>query len=222
MENTFEIKKNHFDYLKQFEYYLREKCLKEGSIKKYIRIILSYLEDGYTYNDLLGMIIDIVYSCFNGQQCFDPKDHGNTRAAFFHYIEFILEQEGYGHIYISRTSGWSSFVPKGKHQTGYEIDGDNVSEIYNAGFMFCKLESKKINRLNYIVLRLFFRNKEKYLSPSNNAITTIHGPLESYSYFIKGIQGNNCRAIFTSKSLSDDNYVKILNEDYQDLIKKII
>jgi hypothetical protein len=219
--NTNTIVKNDlFDSIKYFENYLKHNRIKEEFVKTYIRIIHSYIEKGCSYNDLVNMIIDNVDSYFNKRQSVNKLDY--EKKAFLHFIEFVLEEEGYGHIYISYNSGWSSFVPNEKHITGYVIDGRNITKIFNFGFNFGHNESKKMDRISYIVLRLLFRNREQYLSCSNNAIMTNHGPLRTYSYLIKGIRANNCATIFSSTSTSDQKYVDKINMEYIDIIDKII
>ena len=63
------------------EDYLREKGYAESSIAIYSRRIKNFFKNGYSVDDLIGKLIDLIGMYSNGGSKFDPNDHGNTSNA---------------------------------------------------------------------------------------------------------------------------------------------
>ena len=205
----------------EFKRYLELKGLSKGAIDNYLSVIKSHFNRGFSLNDLLGKTYEIIQTCFYKKNQYS-KDHGREKSALFHFMEFILSKEGYNTFNISYSTGWSSFVPKDVHVSGYTVDDNCICVarkkfFNNNGSMF-----QKMKRIDVLMLKTFIRRHSHFLSPSNNAIKTIHGTLASYTYMIAGRNGKECRHLFWTNDEYYAEHVESIMSKYREIIDIII
>lgn len=209
-------------FLNKMEDYLRNgKKLTESSIKVYLNRIRKLLDSEYSVNDLCGTA-DRLWKDYGVKgQCYDPKDHGNTRAAVKHVASLVREKflAEFGCPYVSYEKAWSSFRPKGKHECGYVIDNGIITFSYNIGFSKGKDIGKIISATHLRQLHNIFERARKkgHLASSNSCISTVHGHLHKYAYVFGDACGSNCGCLFEGDSV----YVDQLENEFQDLINKL-
>ena len=209
-------------FLDELEYYLRNAThLKEQSLKIYINRIRNLLDSGYSVSDLCGSA-DRLWEAYGAKgQLYDPKDHGNTRAAIRHVADFVREKilEESGCPYVSYEKGWSSFRPKGKYESGYVIANGVITFSYNIGFRTGKTVAKKLSATNIMELNYLFERAQKKgcLASSGTCISTVHGNQNKFDYSFGSAAGNNCCCLFEGDSV----YVKQLDAEYRALIDKL-
>lgn len=206
----------------ELEDYLRNvKKLAEASVKVYLSRVRKLLESGYSVSDLFGGA-DRLWKDYSVKgQSYDPKDHGNTRAAIKHVADLVREKilAEFGCPFVSYEKGWSSFRPKGKYESGYVIDNGVITFSYNIGFNKGKDVVKKISATNIKELnRLFERAYKKgCFASSCTCISTVHGNKNKFDYSFADIAGTNCCCLFEGDSAE----VEQLNNEYNALIQKL-
>ena len=77
------------ELLEKYEDYLREKGYAESSIAIYSRRIKNFFKNGYSVDDLIGKLIDLIGMYSNGGSKFDPKDHANTSNALKRLADYL-------------------------------------------------------------------------------------------------------------------------------------
>jgi len=209
------------NYLKSFIEYLRTiKKLSDSSIKIYVeRLLTKFLNNGYSLADLLGFLDKSISNYAPGGKDYDEKDHGNTLSALKHLREFYWQDKLPNYISISIYSGWQSFAANHSNHVTFSMENNIVHE---------PKQQKTSDYDFYCIQELIFKNY-KYLAPSNNALTTFHGPAGYYNYVIgktlndtNPAKGSYCRGLFFSKDKSDEDYVKTLNNKFIQIIKKYL
>lgn len=216
------ISQKREDFLKELEDYLRKvKKLKERSISIYLKRIRNLLDEGYSVADLCGAASQLWEKYGPNGSLYDPKDHGNTRAAIRHVDDLVLSKLlETSPLFVSCNKGWSSFRPKGKHVNSYTIMGNELTICYDVGFvsggkMVKSLSNNNIRQLYY----LFERAKAiGCLAESNTCINNFHGPQEKYDYSFGSACGHDCSCLFEGDSIS----VKNISKEYYNLINKLL
>ena len=77
------------ELLEKYEDYLIEKGYAESSIAIYSRRIKKFFKNGYSVDDLIGKLIDLIGMYSNGGSKFDPKDHANTSNALKRLADYL-------------------------------------------------------------------------------------------------------------------------------------
>lgn len=117
-------------------------------------------------------------------------------------------------LYIHYMKGYSSFIPAGKYVSGYTIEDDVITILYNVGFNPEKTERKKISLKDMRELCSIL--EEAYvvgdLGKSNTLMKTIHGPICTYDYDYRDQSGKNCGALINDA---------VLMGRYHDLINRL-
>ena len=209
-------------FLAELEKYMREvKGLTESAIRIYLRRIRRLLDSGYSVDDLKGDA-DRLYGEYGSKgQMYDPKDHGNNRAAVKHVADMVRDEflEKMRDIYVSYDMGWTSFRPKDEYECGYKIQGGEVTFLYNVGFGAGKKVTKKISATDLKKLVSLFKRAQGNgcLASSNTCIKTIHGNQCAYDYDVLGMTGNNCGCLFDGDSACAEQ----LDKEYRQLMDKL-
>lgn len=206
-------------FLRSFIKYLKTvKKLSDNSTKMYInRLLTKFLNNGFSLADLLGSLKEEICDYSPEGREYDKRDHNNTLSALKHLRAFYWQDKLPKYISISKFSGWQSFAANHSDHAIFLMENNKV------------LEPKKQKMRDYdfyCIQELIFDNY-KYLSSSNNALTTFHGPVGYYNYVIgdslydmSAFRGNYCRELFFSKDTSDEGHVNKLNVRLADIIKK--
>lgn len=201
-------------FLEALEDFMRESGdLSDGSIKIYSRKIKGLLENGYAIEQIYSEIDDIIKAYSREGQCYDPKDHSNTKCALDQVAKMIK------YPYIRYKKGWSSFVQVDEHVTGYCIDNNIITISYSVGFVGGKTVVKKMSdkdRKELIEILDIARNNALF-EKSNTHIITEHGPISSYDYQYRDKSGVNCRGLFIDNKMSET-----LKTRYSNLINNLI
>ncbi len=209
-------------FLDELATYMRNvKKLSESAIKTYLNRIKRLLDSGYSVNDLCGAA-DRLWADYGAKgQRYDPKDHGNTRAAIKQVARLVREKilEEYGCPYVSYSVGWSSSRPTGKYEAGYIIDNGEITFLYNIGFETGKSVVKELSATNISKLHYIFETAYKHgcLAPSNTCLTTAHGAQHKYGYSYKDASGSDCCCLFKGDSAD----VTALRNEFEDLIRDL-
>ena len=209
-------------FLKELEIYLHQIAkLGERSIRIYLRKIRNLLDSGFSVEDLCGAA-DRLYEDYGARgQLYDPKDHGNTRAAVKHVANLVREKllEECGCPYVSFDKGWSSFRPTGEEETGYVIEDGEITFFYDRGFCVGKNVSKKLSVTDIRKLIMLFTAAEKagLLAASDTCMTTFHGPQYKYDYAYADAAGRNCGSLFDGRSANGAK----LNKAFADLVNEL-
>lgn len=150
--------------IKDYEKYLRDKKYPEASIKIYSRKIQNLLDKGWSEEDLIRGVFNIIPSFRKGGQHFDAKDHGNTAAALSHLLDMLIEPliESF---FIERTASFSTFTPKKRYVTSYKIANHRIFLTYSD----TGTAIKKISKKRFIELIVMLHSNKFVLSPSNTA-----------------------------------------------------
>ena len=209
-------------FLKELEDYMREVVgLKERSIKIYLSKLRKVLESGYSVGDLCGAAEQLWEQYGPAGQRYDPKDHGNTRAAIKHVANLVRAKllEDPGCPYVSYSVGWDSFRPVDLCESGYTIQDGVITFSYNKGFAAGKNVSTKIPTADIKKLIYIFERAQALgcLSSSDACIHSVHGNRYTYDYSFKDNMGSNCRCLFEG----DTANVRKLRDEYDDLIQKL-
>lgn len=209
-------------FLNELEDYLRNvKKLAESSVKVYLSRVRKLLESGYSVSDLCGGA-DRLWKDYSVKgQSYDPKDHGNTRAAIKHVADLVREKilAEFGCPFVSYEKGWSSFRPKGKYESGYVIDNGKITFSYNIGFnkgksVMKNISATDIKRLNRMFKRAYSNG---WLASSGTCLSTVHGDQHKFDYSFDGATGSNCSCLFEGRSAE----VEQLSKEYDALIQKL-
>ena len=197
------------------------KGLSDSAIRIYLSRIRRLMQCGYSVADLCGAS-DRLWNDYgpNGNR-YDPKDHGNTRAALRHLDDYVRMQllEQYSGLYISYEQGWQSFRPLGKYESGYTIQNGVITFSYNRGFSACGNVQKKISTtdLRALIFLLESAYKKGCFAASDTCIKNDHGDQQKYSYAFTDVSGNRCACLFEGDTPDVDQ----LTKRYFALLKKL-
>lgn len=189
--------------LKKYADYLRGLGRSEGTIRTYCRKLQKFLDQGYSENDLLGGVDQLILSYSKGGNYYDPNDSGNTLAALKRLKDYIREpyMEGF---FVAYEKGYSSFVPMNRYVSAYTISDGTIEIVYKNGFHGTKTVNKTIPKTHYDRLIDIFIKYQKDLSDSDTAMNTVHGYQDSYRYVFGGSYGANCAGLFDNAPAMDE------------------
>ena len=151
------------------------------------------------------------------------KKYSDYRAILKKYKDYLeefiqsisIKGEVADILYIRYNKGWSSFRELGEHISGYRIDNDTITVLYDVGFEPGKTITKKISGKDMREL-LGIMDAAVMMSAFEKSATdirTIHGVACNYDYDYKGRSERNCSSLFTDDAL---------NMRYAHLIDRII
>ena len=76
-------------FIEDYKEYLREQGYAESSINMYSRRIKKFFKEGFSVNDLIGSLNNLIGMYSNGGSKFDPKDNNNTSSALKRVADYI-------------------------------------------------------------------------------------------------------------------------------------
>lgn len=80
---------SQMELIKGYRDYLRDEGYAESSIKMYSRRIKNFFKNGYSVNDLIGSLNNLIVMYSNGGTHFDPKEHGTTSNALKRLADYL-------------------------------------------------------------------------------------------------------------------------------------
>ena len=202
------------DFLKALEEHMRnQSTLKERSIVTYLRRIRWFLENGYSVNDLCGSIETLIKGYSAKGQKYNAKDHSNNSAALYR-VKLMVK-----HPYIHYQKGYASFVPKGRHNVEYRIDGDTITIGNSIGFCAETNEVKRISKkmMTELIAILDEAKEHALFAKSNTYISTPYGFYCTYEYRYCDESGDKCGTLFSVTPKAEALFVR-----YDSLLKKLL
>lgn len=205
---------NSEDFLKKLNNVMEDAELDPHSIGIYLRKIKELLEKGLSVNDLCGAIDEIIQAHSKNGNLYDPKDHGNTKAALNHVKKML----SYPHITYRK--GWSSWVDTNAHIVEYYIRGNTITFSKNIGFYPSGSVTKKINakQMDKLIALLDEARNYNLFESSDTRIQTVHGPICTYSYSYRDMSGVNCGSLFNNDPRADS--IRKQYNDWLDAVTK--
>ena len=183
--------------------FLREEGYPETTVRFYGGRLRRFLKNGYSEDDLLGSVDQLIRQYSKGGVYYDPKDHGNTVAALRKLKEYTLNPY-IEDFYIIYEKDYSSFVRKDEHVTSYKIQNGKIEVEYSADRVVLRREIIAITKKKYYELIDIIIKGKGVLCPSNTAIKGFHGYDSTYSYYLDDKNnGDCCRYLFDDTPMSN-------------------
>lgn len=196
-------------YLRRFIAYLKNKPLSDNSIRMYInRLLKEFLNEKFSLQDLLGSLKDRIRDYSPEGEYYDVRDHNNTLSALKNLREFYWEGRLPKFIYISISSGWQSFATNHQDHPIFVLENNKVHVP----------RKQKMSDYDFYHLQELILENLNYLSASNTALSTVHGPAGYYDYVIgespldnNAYRGNQCQGLFNDDNLNK-KFIKIISK----------
>ena len=170
--------------------------LSPRTIDIYASKLQTFLNTGYSEDDLIGAVDILIKKHSAGGVNYNPKDSGNTVAALWKLKDYILAPyvEKFS---LSYSEGNSSWVEQNRHVHAYTIADFAITIEYHTGHFPTRTVTRKLNKKQFYPLIDIFREYHSYLSPSDTAIKNVHGYEASYSYILDDNHfGDHCAELF--------------------------
>lgn len=166
------------------------------TINIYAGRLQTFLDSGYSENDLIGAVDILITKHSAGGVNYNPKDSGNTVAALRKLKDYILAPY-VKQFSLSYNMGYSSWVDQSRHVHSYAIADFAITIDYHTGHFPSKTVTKKLSKKQFYALIDIFREYQAHLSLSDTAMKTIHGYGTAYSYFLDDNHfGDHCAELF--------------------------
>lgn len=205
--------------LQDYRDFLKNCGRSENTVKIYTRKLQIFLDNGFSEADLIGAVDQLIMQYSKGGDRYDPKDHGYTVAALKQLKDFLRAPYA-ENLLIAYEQGFHSFVPKNRYVSGYTIADGTITISYQKGFTPLKSVTKTIPKQYYGTLIDLIMRYEKLLSPSNTAIRTHHGNINTYRYEIHGRRESDCGSLFASEK--QQTVAEQANQAYRNWLSRYI
>lgn len=189
--------------LESYKKYLLEIGVPKSSVSTYTSRIRRFFREGFSENDLLGAVEQLIAQYSRGGAKYSPSDHGNTRAALLRLKDFKM-YEYVRYFSLSYERGFMSFVPKDEYLYSYGIKNFEIHRVYKEGFIVKRMDVKPLSKQDfYSLIEIFIANR-RYLSLSDTVASTVHGDIMSYSYSLTDrLFATRCKRPFDGDEMAD-------------------
>ncbi len=199
--------------------YLGTVGLSKKTIAIYRGRLQIFLNNGYSENDLKGAVDELISKHSKGGEDYNQKDSGNTVAALRKLKDYIRAPY-VENFFIAYDRGFSSAVPVKRYVSAYTITDGAITITYKKGHCFEKTVTRNIPKVHYGQLIDLVIKYKDYLSQSNTAMNTVHGPGPAYRYVFGNDCGSNCEELFVGQK--GDTEVIRARDAYLAWIKRFI
>lgn len=200
-------------FIENYILYLTERGYSKQTIKIYSRKLKCFLDNGFSFNDLIGSVDRLITDYSKGGVSYSTDKHGNTRNALKRLNDYLL-RDYLNTLYIKCETINVAFQSKSTHITGYLINNRIVTIIYNTG----KTKKRKIDDNDYYALLKFLDANKHHLSNSDlfsNPTPPIDAYHENFEYSFGTYSAYGCNDLFKSSTPEQ------IRKEYKSLIDKI-
>ena len=201
--------------LERYRLYLLGKKVDDAKAERLVNYVEDYYRRGYSVGDFIGSSYDRYITLYEEGPLEAIKEEVEAIESYWEYAGI----KPFAHkLMVSYGMGYSSFVPKGLHPTGYTLSGRTLTISYKDGFS--PSDEKKtftLNKGRYLSLLRFIESYEEYLSPGGKLLVGFHGPISTMDYRFDDHEEYQCKSLFTVEE--DGELEKKLNARFWDYLQ---
>jgi|GEM_PF-6071360 len=201
--------------LERYRLYLLGKKIGDEKTERLVNYVEDYYRRGYSVGDFIGSSYDRYITLFEEGPLEAIKEEVEAIESYWEYAGI----KPFAHkLMVSYGRGYSSFVPKGLHPTGFTLLGRTLTVSYKDGFS--PSDEKKtvsLNKGRYLSLLRFLEYNKEYLFPEGKLLVGFHGPVSRMSYEFDDLSAYQCQGLFTvpgNEALENE-----LNKKFWDYLK---